>query len=189
VGSTTHAVSQDATSATTVANPLRTVTRTLNATYVQAYGGADNQIASGPNPDGIQQGYFGPVTGHHKSLIGFNVALPGDAEVKKVELVCHGWTHWEQASNTGSVRLGWHSRSTKPTTWTIGTGDAAKTTHSVDQGGWRVGITSWADTAVKRSDFWGIAVGPGASDGNLYQGYSAEGTDEWDLVITYTTRT
>lgn len=190
LGSTAHAQSQGATASLTVRNPLRTVTKTVGASWVQAYDGAGAQLAgSEPNPGGIHQGYFVVATGNRRSLMAFNVALPSDADVQKVELVCHGWTKWYQASEAGTIRLGWHSNSAKPTTWTVGTGATARSAHTVTEGAWRIAITSWADVIVTRSDFWGIAVGPGVTDADLYQGYSEEGADEWDLVITYTTRT
>jgi hypothetical protein len=164
-----------------------TKTKTVSASWVQAYNGSGGQISGSGNDGAVHQGYYSGTHGNRKSLIGFNPNLPSDARIKSVKLKCSNWQHWFYNAG-GTLRVGWHTRGSKPATYGVGAGDAARSSHSVDTGSWTVTITGWADSVVKRGDFGGIVIGPGASNSTEYFGYSAAGTGPWDLIITYETQ-
>lgn len=177
-----------ATGAVTVTGTTqRTVSVTLQAAWAQAYDANGNQITGSGNDTAVHQGYNGPTYGNRKSLLGFDPALPADAEVTKVTLTCSSWAKWHYPAG-GTVRVGWHDKATKPTNWGVGAGEVAKSSHDVDTGSWTVNLTSWADTAAKRSNFKGLTIGPGAGTSAEYFGYSADGAaGKFQLAITYRT--
>jgi hypothetical protein len=192
-GSSTHAASQGNTS-----NALQvtaasggggtTQTKTFTAKWQQAYDGGGGQIAGSGNDNAVHQGYYSPTHGNRRSLVGFDVSLPAGANVTKVVLKCKSWQHWYY-NGGGTLRVGWHDKATRPASFGVGAGTTAASSHDVGAGSWSITLPAWARTAVARSAFQGIVIGPGAGDSRTYYGYSANSLSGagLQLVITYET--
>jgi Bacterial Ig-like domain (group 3) len=186
-GDTTYATSTSAaTSATTVTNPTHTADKTFNAQWVMPYNGGGSQKGGGSFAGDTYCGYFDSQTGNQKSMIQFLPNLPADADVTKVELICDNWDFWR--TNKGGLVVGWHENKggSAPNNWS--NTHANQSEHSPGEGKFTVNITGWADTKVTRSDFGGITIGPGATNGDLYNG-NCLGKGNWHLKVTYKTAT
>lgn len=185
-GSTTHAASEQVSGQRTVSNPVTTKTKTVGADWVMPYNGSGSQKGGGSYAGDTYTGYFDGQTGNQKSMIRFIPNLPGDADVTKVELICDDWDFWR--TNQGGLVVGWHENKggSAPNSWN--NTHASQSEHSPGEGKFTVTITSWADTKVGRSDFGGITIGPGKSNGDLYNG-NCLGKSNWHLRITYKTAT
>lgn len=186
-GSSSYGGSEGVTSSVcTVTAPKVQKVKTVAASWVQAYNGSNNQISGSGKDTSVHQGYYSATHGNRKSLIRFDTNLPADAEVTKVQLICSNWTHWYYGAG-GTLRVGWHSKSSKPATWDIGSGATARSEHSVGEGSWTRDISSWANSVVEGSAFEGVTIGPGDGTSYEYYGYSGAGVSPWSLKITYLT--
>lgn len=165
-----------------------TKTKTVGAAWCQAYTGTGSQISGSGNDAAAHQGYFSSTHGNRKTLLGFTPALPADAVVTSVELICSNWAHW-YAYSGGTLIAGWHQSATAPATYPAGsTTHEDQSRHGVDTGSWTVNLTGWAKDAITRSTFQGIVLGPGPSQSSQYYGYSGSpGQSVFKLRITYKT--
>lgn len=188
-GSTVHATSNDVTDTSlVVTSELVTRTKTFSADWVMPYNGDGNQKGGGSYAGTAYCGYYDGQTGNQKTMIRFNTgALPGDADVTKVELTCDNWDYWRNPP--GGLGAGWHENrgGSAPNSWVNTHGNQSQ--HEPGEGKFTVNLTGWADTKVNRSDFGGITIGPGTSNADKYNGHSAPGKDKWSLKVTYKTAT
>lgn len=201
LGSATYAASEDVTDNATTVNADTsgsgggTVTKTLtrDAGWVQAYAGGGGVISGSGRDNAVHQGYYSSTYGNRKSAIRFNMtALPADADVTKVELICKGggWDHWYDNSG-GTVIVGWHEATgSAPNNWSNFVKHLDQQRSGQDTGGWTIVLNQWARDVVKRADFGGITIGPGPSNSTQYYGYSdTPGANFFSLRVTYRTAT
>jgi len=186
-GSLTHKGSTSPNAGTVAVQTKKTATKVVNVGWVQAYNGGGGRISGSGRDNAVHQGYYSSTHGNRKSLLRFNPALPAGATVSSVIFDCNGgWSHWYNNSG-GTIVVGvFYNQDTEPASWPSGRVDTNNSRKAVDTGSWEVNITSWADTALLRSDFSGITIGPGPTTSKEFYGYSVEApAGNFSLRITY----
>jgi hypothetical protein len=160
-------------------------TVTMQATKVQSYNGGGGQTTDTGYNNAVHQGYAGT---NRKSMVWFTSTIPANANVTSVTLVCRagGWAHWENSAG-GTVLLGsFRNQATIPSTYPGTKTIEARSRHSVDEGGWSVNISSWANTELERSDWNGLVFGRAPSEAAVYLGRSAQpGENQFSLKVSY----
>ena len=185
-GNRFYTASDDTTNSTIVNGPRRTVHTKIAADWVESYQGDGDA-----NDNVVRQGYFDDTDGNEKSMIGFTVPLPGDADVQSVRLVCKNWSRWSYGESGGTLRVGWHSHTAEPDNFGVGMGETDKSAHRVNhQGAFDVALPVWAANALQGGTFRGITLGGGdTSRSREYNGHADNGAGPWVLDVIYTTRT
>ena len=162
-------------------------TTTYSSTWTRSYD-QDNSLDIS-NGD-MYQGEYSSTHGIRKSLIGFDYAtiqsdLSG-ATISKVELQLKN-KHFYNNSG-GTLLLGTHSYTSAPNTWSGGSVDERRSSHS-----WARLAKKYVDITDYASDLQsgaarGIAIGPPTSTSNTYYSYWAgqNSSDRPVLRITYT---
>lgn len=128
--------------------------------------------------DPVEDGY-----GNERSLVGFTLDLPADADIT-VAFLRVPWTSWWYANGVGNLVVGWHTHDTAPAEWSPGGGAAQLSSHDVQQLVLEVPL-QWVSSAVAGGTFRGLTVGPGLNDGPLYAGSTTADPDQWTLEIHY----
>lgn len=186
-GSTTHKASSSAATSGVTVQTKKTTTKTVNVGWAQAYNGSGGRISGSGRDGAVHQGYYSGTHGNRKSLLRFDPNLPASAAVSRVIFDCNsGWEHWYNNAG-GTIVVGFFTdHNSEPSSWPSGSVYTDRSRKSVDTGSFEVDITSWADTAVGRSDFSGICVGAGPTTSHEYYGYSvASPAGNFQLRISY----
>lgn len=180
--------------ATTPAPPTPHTVR-VAADWVQRYAGDGTKLTDPDYGTGVSQGVLDrdelgdPTTdgwGHERSLVGFTLTLPDDADIAIVRLQVP-WTSWWYANGVGNLVLGWHDNEQAPDTWTAGAGTTQLSTHEARQESLNLPL-QWANTPIGSGAFRGLTVGPGLNDGPLYAGSTDVDPSEWVLEIQFLSR-
>jgi hypothetical protein len=187
-GTTGYKSSSSAGTAITTVETLKTVTKTVNNSWVQAFNGSGKRISGSGRDNAVHQGYYSSTHGNRKSLVRFVTGIPAAANVTKAVFICNGaWDHWYQNAG-GTIVLGAFIDVSGgvPTSWPASAYEN-KGRKAVKTGSWTVDISSWAPAWIERADFSGITIGPGPSTSTEYYGYSDASPDanDFQLQITY----
>jgi len=188
-GDATYATSSGVSATTPVLKPYASFTKVVSASWVQPYAQSGAKTVGSGQDASVQQGYGASTWGNTKSLIGFAPGLPADAVVTQVILRCSNWNRWSYGDAGGTLRLGWHSNGSAPSTFTVGTagGTTGSSSHDANQGPLALAL-GWAPAVVAKTVFKGISVGPGLSNAAEYRGFASSGPGLWKLEVTYQTR-
>lgn len=173
--------------ATATPMPPTARVETVTADWVQGYAGDGTQLSEpGASQGVLDRDELGdPVEGgrgQERSLVGFTVDLPEDADVSVVFLRVP-WSSWWYANGVGALVLGWHDHDTAPEQWSVGAGATQLSSHDVQETDLMLPL-QWANAAIG-STFRGLAIGPGLNDGPLYAGATTAAPDQWVLEIHY----
>jgi hypothetical protein len=180
-GSTKYVGSTSANNISTVATVTTTKVAYLTQTWSAGYTGGGANFTSR-----LVQGNA-PSTndGNRRSLIGLS-AVPTEmrtsSNIRLVEIIGQ-WTAWLSSDNRGTLRFGWHSNSSEPTKFTVGSGSIANSGLTTSEVAVVQTTLSWGPTALRNAAFRGLVIGPGYSDALEYAGSTASG--DLRLRVTY----
>lgn len=162
------------------------VTKTFSAvcSWSQSYKGNGDKRT---DTSDCYYGYYSSTWGNQKSLIGWDVpaAVQGCVAITEATLEIYNLHHYENSG--GEMPLGTHTKTSAPSTWGVGGGQANINKTTVPKTGWKtytLGNTfkdSFKDDGAK-----GIAVGPGPTTSTHYYGYCAGRSSGTSLRPTLT---
>lgn len=184
-GSSAHQSSISAVTATTSWLVKHTATVTNRADWMQAYD-ADGTKAVGAH---ISQGFWeGSGKGSRRSCIGFSITKTAgavDEVCTSAVLACQNWEVWD--NNSGTLVVGSHtSTGAPPANWPDSKVTVDQSRHSLDEGAFKINISSWAAALMMRADFHGIVLGPSPTPSTIYKGRAADAAagDLFQLEVT-----
>lgn len=173
----------DPTPPTPPAPAKKEYTTTVNASWGQGYKGDNTQNSDAGAK--ATQGYtsYWPSGGVQRGLIGFpsvTGTLSG-ADIVKVEVYVYA-AHWASSSG-GTLCIGGHSHTSKPTTWSSNLNDAKRQALKKPEGRW-ITLPSSMHAGFKSGTYRGISLlPPGSSTSSTYYGYLTWSKSK--LRITY----